>query len=63
MPHKDIRKIIKVGDSLAVTISPAWLRYYNLHEKDFVIVVSDGQITIKPMPKNKENQKTTETGT
>lgn len=48
-PHEDIRKIIKVGEtSLAVILPKSWLRYYHLTDKDKVIVVSNGNVTIKP---------------
>ncbi len=49
MPHEDVRKIIKVGEtSLAVILPKSWLRYYHLTNKDSVIVVSNGNVTIKP---------------
>ena len=48
MPHKQIRKIIRIGStSLAVIIPKAWLRYYNLGYGDKVEVVSNGTIVIK----------------
>ncbi|MGD0071332.1 MAG: AbrB/MazE/SpoVT family DNA-binding domain-containing protein [Candidatus Bathyarchaeia archaeon] len=48
MPHKQTRKIIRVGNSLAITIPKPWLRYFNLSEKDSVTVLSNGAIIIKP---------------
>lgn len=48
MPHKETRKIIRVGNSYAVTIPKTWLKYYNLTEKDKVTVLSNGSIIIKP---------------
>ena len=52
MPHKEIRKIIKSGNtSLAVILPRAWLRYYGLTNKDQVLVVSNGSVTISPVQK------------
>jgi len=51
MPHKEQRKIIRVGNSLAVTIPKAWLRYFNLTDKDEVTVISDGKVIIEPVKK------------
>ena len=48
MPHEETRKIIRVGNSYAVTIPRAWARYFKLDDKDEVLVVSDGSIVIKP---------------
>jgi antitoxin component of MazEF toxin-antitoxin module len=48
MPHKQTRKIIRVGNSFAVTIPKAWLSYFNLSEKDEVTVFSNGALIIKP---------------
>jgi antitoxin component of MazEF toxin-antitoxin module len=53
MPHEEIRKIIKIGNSHAVTLPKSWLRYYKLTDKDEVLMVSNGTITIKPMEKQK----------
>ena len=60
MPHEETRKIIKVGEtSLAVILPKSWLRYYKLTNKDEVLVVSNGVVTIKPQPeKIQECQKT-----
>jgi antitoxin component of MazEF toxin-antitoxin module len=49
MPHKQTRKIIRVGNSLAVTIPKPWSRYFGLSEKDEVIVLSNGAVIIKPV--------------
>jgi len=49
MPHKETRKIIKVGEtSYAVILPKSWLRYYSLTDKDKVTVLSNGSVTIKP---------------
>lgn len=48
MPHKQTRKIIRIGDtSFAVILPRAWLRYYGLGYGDSVEVVSNGRIVIK----------------
>lgn len=54
MPHEEIRKIIKVGNSFAITIPRAWLRYFELSEKNKVLIVSNGTITIKPRPQDSQ---------
>ena len=49
MPHKENRKIIRVGDSsFAVILPRAWIRYYDLKYGDSVEVISNGSIEIKP---------------
>jgi len=48
MPHEQTRKLIRVGNSLAVTMPKAWLRYFNLTDKDRVTVLSNGRVIIKP---------------
>jgi len=48
VPHRQTRKIIRVGNSLAVTIPKAWLNYFELSEKDSVTILSNGAIVIKP---------------
>jgi len=47
MPHEETRKIIRVGNSYAVTIPRSWLRYFNLTEKDHVKVISNSTIVIE----------------
>jgi len=53
LPHEETRKIIRVGNSFAVTMPRAWIRYYKLSGKDEVQVVSDGSVVIHP-PVKKE---------
>jgi antitoxin component of MazEF toxin-antitoxin module len=53
MPHEEIRKIIRVGNSYAVTMPRAWLRYFKLSAKDDVVVISDGMVQIRPAHKKK----------
>ena len=49
MPHEETRKIIRVGNSFAVTMPCAWLRYFNLSAQDKVKVVSNGLVVIEPL--------------
>ena len=50
MPHKECRKIIRIGNSsFGVIIPRAWLRFYNLKYGDSVEVISNGDIQIKPI--------------
>jgi len=53
MPHEETRKIIRVGNSLAVTIPKPWLRYFKLNEKDEVTIISNSNIIIEPRQKQK----------
>ena len=49
MPHKEKRKIIKIGEtSLAVILPKAWFRYFNLKHGDFVEVISNSEVIIRP---------------
>ena len=56
LPHKDSRKIIKLGNSYAVTIPKNWAEYFGIREKDTVQVISNSVVTIKP-PKTARNSK------
>lgn len=47
MPHKQTRKILQIGTSLAVTLPVGWLRYYNLKVGDEIELISNGDIIIK----------------
>jgi hypothetical protein len=51
MPHEEVRKIIRVGTSYGITIPRAWLRYYKLDDKNEVLLISNGNITVKPILK------------
>jgi len=51
MPHEETRKIIRVGNSYAVTMPRGWLRYFRLSDKDEVKVISNTTVTIKPPDK------------
>lgn len=49
MPHKETRKIIKIGEtSFAVILPKAWLRYFDLDQNDHVEVISNSNIIIRP---------------
>ena len=51
MPHKENRKIIKVGEtSYAVILPKSWFRYFNLKHGDLVEVISNSDVTIRPAP-------------
>lgn len=54
MPHEETRKIIKVGNSYAVTMPRAWLRYFKLTDKDEVRVTSNNTVVIEPPEKKVE---------
>lgn len=57
MPHEEIRKIIKVGEtSYAIILPKAWLRYYKLTNKDHLKVISNGSVTIEPPQKQTEKE-------
>jgi antitoxin component of MazEF toxin-antitoxin module len=47
MPHKQTRKIIRIGNSLGITIPKPWLDYFQLSENDYVTVLSNGAIVVK----------------
>ena len=47
--HSETRKIIRVGNSYAVTIPRAWLRYFGLTDRNHVQVISNDQIIIRPI--------------
>ena len=52
MPHEETRKIIAVGKtSFAVILPRSWLRFYKLTDKDHVLVLSNGNVTIKRVKK------------
>ncbi|GAG28288.1 unnamed protein product [marine sediment metagenome] len=57
MPHKETRKLIRIGDSSYGIILPiSWLRYYNLKHGDRVEIISNGSVEIRPK-RNKEGGK------
>jgi antitoxin component of MazEF toxin-antitoxin module len=61
MPQIENRKIIRIGKtSLGVILPKAWLRYFSLQAGDEVEIVSNGQITIKPLSKTTTMQNSAE---
>jgi len=58
MPHEETRKIIRVGNSYAVTMPRAWLRYFKLKGKDQVTVISNSTVIIKPPPLKEDGEST-----
>lgn len=57
MPHEETRKIIRVGNSLAVTMPKDWVQYFQLSQGDKVTLVSNGEIIIVPPKKAETSQK------
>ena len=52
MPHKNLRKLIRIGNtSLGVIIPKPWLKYYDLKYGDHVEIISNSSISIKPEKK------------
>ena len=57
MPHKETRKIIKIGTgSLGLTLPKPWCRYFGLDATDRVEMVSNGKIVITPLKRNSVNK-------
>jgi len=53
MPHKQNRKIIRIGKtSFAVIIPRAWLRYNNLGYGDELDVITNGKVIIQKCRSN-----------
>jgi antitoxin component of MazEF toxin-antitoxin module len=56
MAHKNIRRIIRAGNtSLAVIIPKDWLRFHELDHGDQVEVISNGSVMIKPIQKGRKS--------
>jgi len=56
MPHKNTRKIIRIGKtSFAVIIPRAWLRHNNLGYGDEMDVVTNGKIIIQKKRRSNNN--------
>jgi len=53
LPHIEKRKLIKVGNSMAVTLPKPWLEWAkNKYGDEFSLeLLSNGVIKIKPIPK------------
>jgi len=56
MSHIERRKLIKVGNSQAVTLPKSWIEWANREfGDDFDLeILSNGVIEIKPVPKEEE---------
>ncbi len=55
MPNIFTRSLIPIGDGgMAVTMPISWLRYYGLKPGDKLEVITNGDITIRPLPKGEE---------
>ncbi len=56
MAHKHIRKISRIGsNSLGVILPMSWLKYYNLKNGDYLELISNGTIKIKPSKEKKRS--------
>ena len=51
IPSTYQRKLLRVGDSIAVSLPPGWLRYYHLKVGDTVEMVSNGDVVVRVKPK------------
>jgi len=47
MPNVYYRKLLRIGNSLAVALPPSWLRYYDLKVGDEVELISNDEVVIK----------------
>ena len=55
MPQKELRKIVRIGQtSMGVILPRAWLRYFALNEGDQVEMISNGKVTVAPLRKVSE---------
>ena len=54
MPAKSIRKVLRQGTSLTITIPIDYRVYHNLKPKDEVVLIYDNAILI--IPKNREEE-------
>jgi len=55
MPHKEIRKIIRIGKtSFAVILPISWLRFYDMRYGDSVEVISNGSVIVRPLEKKEQ---------
>ena len=52
MPTLAIRKLIRFGESgLVLTVPKGWAKYHKLKPGDMVEVVTNGELIIRPEPK------------
>jgi antitoxin component of MazEF toxin-antitoxin module len=50
MPILVERKLIQLGNSLAVTLPKAWAKYFQLKAGDIVEIVADDILTVQAKP-------------
>lgn len=55
MPIVVRRSLFKTGDSLAVTLPKAWIRFFKLRPGDHVLIVANEHIIIKAEKEKTEN--------
>ena len=55
MPHITTRSLIKFGSGkgLAVTIPRAWAEYYGLKAGNKVVVITNGELTLRPISRKR----------
>jgi len=56
LPKPELRKVIKLGDSLAVTLPDEFVKAHGLEKGHVVLVTYDGYILVRPLTK-KERMK------
>lgn len=49
MPSREVRNVIKVGNSLCISIPKPWAVYNKIENKSKVEVTYNGVLTIKPL--------------
>jgi len=54
MPQLTERSVVKFGTSVGVTLPRGWVRYHKLEPGDKLLMVTNGEITIKLL-KKKQN--------
>jgi antitoxin component of MazEF toxin-antitoxin module len=52
MPSLENRKIYAAGRSLAITLPKGWLSYFGLKAGDEVQIVANGELVIRPFPRD-----------
>jgi len=52
MPSVFTRSILSIGDGgMCVSIPISWARYYGLKPGDKLEVIANGELTVRPLPK------------
>jgi antitoxin component of MazEF toxin-antitoxin module len=54
MPTLEQRKLIALGNSLVVSIPKAWADFYQLKAGDTVVLVSNGELKVRPKRKGRK---------